>query len=117
MHFRAIDEGDALVQTREFLEVSGFALEVRLLEERGPQLFHHVAQVEHLLVLHETRSVARHHAHDIDILGHRGLHAGALDLHGHDLARDKARLVHLGQRGASQRRGIDASNTSPCASP
>ena len=107
MHFRAIDEGDALVQTREFLEVSGFALEVRLLEERGPQLLHHVAQVEHLVVLHEARRLARHHAHDVDVERHGGLHAGPLDLHRHDIAIREARLVHLRKRRAAERRGVD----------
>ena len=106
VHVRAVDERHVLVQPRELLEVRRLALEVRLLEERGPQLLHHVAQVEHLVVLHEARRLARHHAHDVDVERHGGLHAGTLDLHRHDVAVREARLVHLCKRRAAERRGI-----------
>ena len=42
VHVRAVDKRHILVQPRELLEVRRLALEVRLLEERGPQLLHHV---------------------------------------------------------------------------
>ena len=106
IHLRARDEGHILVQQRELLQVGRFALEIRFLEKRCPQLLDHIAQVEHLPVFDEPRRLPSHDAHDVDILRHGGAHAWPLDLHRHHAAVGKTRLVHLRQGSASERFGV-----------
>ena len=107
IHLRACDEGHILVQQRELLQVGRFALEIRFLEKRCPQLLDHITQVEHLPVFDEPRRLPSHDTHDVDILRHGGAHARPLDLHRRHAAVGKTRLVHLRQGGASERLGVD----------
>ena len=91
----------------ELVEVPRLGEEVRLLAERPPELLHHFAQVDNLLGLDEACDVARERAHDVDVLRHDLLGAGALHLHGDVLARHEARPMHLRERRGAQRVGID----------
>ena len=99
----ALQVDAAGVVAAELLEVSGLHQEVRLLTEGLPELVHNGLQVKELVLPHEAAHVAREGPHDGDVLRHGLLHVGALDLDGHELARDQARLVHLGHRGRAQR--------------
>ena len=99
----ALQVDAAGVVAAELLEVSGLHQEVRLLAEGLPELVHNGLQVKELVLPHEAAHVAREGPHDGDVLRHGLLHVGALDLDGHELARDQARLVHLGHRGRPQR--------------
>ena len=91
-----------MLRRTELLERAGLDEEVGLLAEGLPQLAHDRLQVEELLVAHEEGRVARERAHDRDVLRHDLLHVRALDLDGHELARDEARLVHLRDRRRAQ---------------
>ena len=89
------------------MKATSLLTEVGLLQKRCPQFLDHFLQVEHLVVFHETRRLARHDAHDVDVLRHGGLHARALNLHGNDVAVGQARFVHLRKRSAAQRLRVD----------
>ena len=107
IHLRAADERHVLVQPGELGEVLGLAAEVGFLQERRPHLFHDGAQIEHLVALHVAHGVAGEHAHDVDVERHRSLHARALDLDGDHVPVAHDRAVHLRERCAAERAGVD----------
>ena len=102
VRLRALEELAPRVVAAELLEVAGLDEEVGLLAEGLPQLVHHALEVEELVGPHEAAEPAGERAHDGDVLGHNLLHMRPLDLDGHELARDQARLVHLGDRGGAE---------------
>ena len=96
-----------LVVMIELVEVARLHEEVRFLAERLPQLLDHVADIDELIGLDKTRDMPCERAHDVDVLRHDLLGAGTLHLDGNVLPRDETRAVHLRERGASERVGID----------
>ena len=97
----------ALMKLVKVVKVFSLGQKVGLLAKRGPQLLDHAVQVNELIGVDELGDDAHHRANDIDVLGHDLLSTGALHLDGHVLARHQASTVHLRERGAAKRVGVD----------
>ena len=98
---------DVGIEPIEFIEVARFIQKVGLFEEGDPQLLDHIAQIDHLSVLHIMRKATGKAAHHIDILCHGGTHARTLHLNGNLLARGERCAMNLRQRCAAERMRID----------
>ena len=98
---------NALMELVEVVEVFGLGQKVGLLAKRGPQLLDHAVQVNELIGVDELGNDTHHRADDIDVLRHNLLRTGALHLDGHVLARHQTSAVHLRERCATKRIGID----------
>lgn len=98
---------NALMELVEVVEVFGLGQKVGLLAKRGPQLLDHAVQVNELIGVDELGNDTHHRADDIDVLRHNLLRTGALHLDGHILARHQTSAVHLRERCATKRIGID----------
>ncbi len=98
---------DALMEVIEIVEVFGLGQKVGLLAKRGPQLFDHTVQVNKLIGIDELGNDTHHRANDVDVLSHDLLRAGALHLNGNVLAGHQAGAVHLRERRATERIGVD----------
>ena len=90
------------VEQRKLFQVARFFQEVGFLQERNPQLFHYIAQIEHLIIFHETRSLLGNRTHHIDVLGHGSAHARTLHFNGCFVTVCQNRAVNLRHRGTSQ---------------
>ena len=64
-------------------------------------------QVNKLIGIDELGNDTHHRANDVDVLSHDLLRAGALHLNGNVLARHQTSAVHLRERCATKRIGID----------
>ena len=64
-------------------------------------------QVHKLIGVDELGNNAHHRTDDVDVLRHNLLRAGALHLNGHVLAGHQTGAVHLRERRASERVGVD----------
>ena len=91
------------VEQRKLFQVARLFQEVGFLQKGNPQLFHYIAQIEHLIILHETRCLLGDRAHHIDVLSHGGAHAGTLYFNSHLVAVRQNRTMNLSHRGAAQR--------------
>ena len=107
VHVRRVDENAVFVQLLERLEVLGLAAEIGFLDEGVPHLLDNLFEVDHRIALGESAHLVRKTAHDVDILRHGELNAGALDFHGDRFTRDQLGLMNLSKRRASQRLRID----------
>ena len=98
---------NALMELVEVVKVFSLGQKVGLLAKRGPQLLDHAVQVNELIGVDELGDDTHHRADDVDVLGHDLLRTGALHFDGHVLARHQASTVHLRERGAAKRVGVD----------
>ena len=98
---------NALMELVEVVEVFGLGQKVGLLAKRGPQLLDYAVQINELIGVDELGNDTHHRADDIDVLRHNLLRTGALHLDGHILARHQTSAVHLRERCATKRIGID----------
>ena len=98
---------NALMELVEVVEVFGLGQKVGLLAKRGPQLLDYAVQVNELIGVDELGNDTHHRADDIDVLCHNLLRTGALHLDGHVLARHQTSAVHLRERRATERVGVD----------
>ena len=98
---------NALMELVEVVEVFGLGQKVGLLAKRGPQLLDYAVQVNELIGVDELGNDTHHRADDIDVLCHNLLRTGALHLDGHVLARHQTSAVHLRERCATKRVGVD----------
>ena len=105
--FGTRDAMHAFVEVIEIVEVFGLGQKVGLLAKRGPQLFDHAMQVHKLVGVDELGNDAYHRANDVDVLSHHLLRAGALHLNGHVLAGHQTGAVHLRERRATERVGVN----------
>ena len=105
--FRARHAMNALMELVEVVEVFGLGQKVGLLAKRGPQLLDYAVQVNKLIGVDELGNDTHHRADDIDVLRHNLLRTGALHLDGHVLARHQTSAVHLRERCATKRIGVD----------
>ena len=105
--FRARHAMNALMELVEVVEVFGLGQKVGLLAKRGPQLLDYAVQVNELIGVDELGNDTHHRADDIDVLCHNLLRTGALHLDGHVLARHQTSAVHLRERCATKRIGVD----------
>ena len=85
------------------MKVLCLASEVRLFDERVPHFLDDAYRVDHGVALDESAHLTSQTAHDVNILRHGELHAGALDFHGNRFARDQLGLMNLSQGCAAQR--------------
>lgn len=98
---------NALMELVEVVEVFGLGQKVGLLAKRGPQLLDYAVQVNELIGVDELGNNAHHRADDIDVLRHNLLRTGALHLDGYVIARHQTSAVHLRERCATKRIGVD----------
>ena len=91
----------------ELVKVASLHEEVRFLAKRLPQLLDHALEIDELVGFHKMGRLGHDGAHDVNVLRHDLLGAGALHLDGHILAREQRSSMHLRERRASQGLAVD----------